>query len=545
VQSAVDSALKRIQSETSEALADIHAATSLSLQKIQNQTVVKDSNNEQVQVSAVTDKYRHHSTIASDPTTHTRHVVFIMTGAVRTLAKTHESILKHLVVPLCPPSSCTSHLVAHLSYSDNRPDTGSGDPSGKAIFVNTTEIQRLQSIVKQWLCSATKESSSDSNAGPPHSFHFCHFVSPSYNIGTLEERNAMDVVEAEMEIESNNITTNHSFNSTMIVNRIRSLRYADPRRYSMWFSRYWTWKYIQDNLDSSFSEFMFFRPDLLWYLPFMDHNFVRNNPYPNSGNNITSRDIWVHDSYYSAAPDTFAYLPNADVAKDYFSIHALVQKGVACLGGPDFNTTLAKQRLMDKHIFVPTRDHRDTEQSSWVVPWCSETYDGWSEQILLRKLHNSKLQPRWMPTGANLFRPFGPDCQPIQPSFLVGWAKHHASPLPILVCRMLHDIGTSQKESHDIWNIIQAVQPFRIQKMNDPSTCLTLLPNHGTEDQPCSLHPLNMRQVFSSYSDTLHLFSLLDERSKIELNISWETVSPKWKKEYLSLYTNNTLRKRE
>jgi hypothetical protein len=49
VQSAVDSALKQIQSETSEALADIHAATSLSLQKIQNQTVDKDNNNEQVQ----------------------------------------------------------------------------------------------------------------------------------------------------------------------------------------------------------------------------------------------------------------------------------------------------------------------------------------------------------------------------------------------------------------------------------------------------------------------------------------------------------------
>ena len=228
-------------------------------------------------------------------------------------------------------------------------------------------------------------------------------------------------------------------------------------------------------------------------------------------------------------PRHVAYLPNTDVAKDDFSIITLVQDCVACLGGPDFNPTVAKQRLIDKQIFVPSRDpdinDKQHSPTSMIVPWCSRDYYGWSEQILLNKIQISRLEHRWVPAGTNLFRPHGPDCQPIQPSFISGWAKHYASPLPLLVCLMVHEKVAYSQDGEAVWQTIQNVQPFRIRKRGNSSTCLSLNSTSGNVDsRSCIEHPIEMRQVFSSHSDNSNLHSLWDETNKVDVNFSWNTL---------------------
>ena len=487
---------------------------------------------------------------------HHRTVVFILTGAVRSLSKTYTAILHNLVLPLCPPTHCSSHLVAHLSYSDNRPDTKTGDARGRAITMNESDIQQIKSKLQDWFCSSSTEMKKNTD-GPPKSFQFCHFVQPTYDISSLEEKQAMDQLEHRiLEHDNNNDTT------TIHVNRLRSLRYADPRRYSMWFSRYYAWYFIESTLPKYDTyEYMFLRPDLLWYLPFMDYTFIQTNTLSitessssSSSSNHISKEVWVHDSYYSATPDTFAYLPNSHVAKKYFSIEGIIQKGVGCLGGPDFNAESAKKRMMEQNIFVSGRDQdiheKDNKTTSRIVPWCEDSFDGWSEQILMKKIFKASLQHRWIPAGSNLVRAHGPDCQPVSRPFLTRWAKHHASPIPFLICLMVQAQYNARKDAHDTLDLIQSVQPFHIRKRESRTTCVTVSSIEGHwEEKPCIEHPMDMRQIFSSYSDTSSLHVLWEDNRKIELNSSWHTLNSGlettiWIKEYLTLYTSKTLQRK-
>ena len=64
---------------------------------------------------------------------------------------------------------------------------------------------------------------------------------------------------------------------------------------------------------------------------------------------------------------------------------------------------------------------------------------------------------------------------------------------------------------------------------------------------PCQEYPVEMRQVFSSYSDSSHLYCLWEEGRKFELNISWDNRNPSpemiYEKEFLSLYMHKTLQR--
>ena len=100
-----------------------------------------------------------------------------------------------------------------------------------------------------------------------------------YDIGSLEEQATMDQIEAA--------TTN-----TTIRQRIKMLRLADPRRYSMWFARAWAWRTVEElSKLSDFDFFAFTRPDLLWLTSVNTADFFKR--FESEKRN----DVWVHDVY--------------------------------------------------------------------------------------------------------------------------------------------------------------------------------------------------------------------------------------------------------
>ena len=141
------------------------------------------------------------------------HKAFILVGASRTLNHTHRTILINLMEPTCPPETCVAHLFTHLSQTDNRPDTNQDDPRGKVV----EQSNEYQSYF--W-----------NDGGVSPDYLKVHEV-PSYNIGSVEELAAFDVLEAEAPPESRP--------------KLRILRVGDPRRYSMWSSRAWAWRFVR------------------------------------------------------------------------------------------------------------------------------------------------------------------------------------------------------------------------------------------------------------------------------------------------------------
>jgi hypothetical protein len=98
-----------------------------------------------------------------------------------------------------------------------------------------------------------------------------------YNIGSPEEKAAMDLIETK--------TVN-----TTVRERLQMFRLADPRRYSMWFGRYWAWRALEQLTKFYDFDFIAFtRPDLLWLSNVNTFDFFK------AFESKTRNDVWVHD----------------------------------------------------------------------------------------------------------------------------------------------------------------------------------------------------------------------------------------------------------
>jgi len=444
-----------------------------------------------------------------------RHVVFIMIGAVRAIEKTAFVTIQNLVSPLCSPVNCTAHLVTHLSYSDNRPDEGKHDPRGISITLEDAEIQRIQSFIHTTFCSTERTN----DESPTVNFKDCHEVSPAYNIGSSEEQAAMDTFESDCCNED-----------PVLRNRLRSLRYGDPRRYSMWFARNHAWRFVESTFDTwalnaNNTQFMFIRPDLLWYLPFAPYEYIQSR---------TTHDnqIWIHDSYYANIPDTWAFLPNFHVAKSYFSILDIVHEGVGCLGGPDFDRSLAEERLKDMGILQSSESNGENR----VLKWCTDNDPSWSEEILLSKLRRLHIQHRFMPAGVSLLRKDRIDCQPIHPNFKLDGDENHAPTfVPVLKCFMtsrhfFHEQGENMLER------INGIEIFRIRATWNDTVCIAQLDDHGTLGmQRCQEHPTIQAQLFAHSSHANGLFTLWDRDVFLNVSSSTDILQPwvSWRKDFI------------
>ena len=83
----------------------------------------------------------------------------------------------------------------------------------------------------------------------------------------------------------------------------------------------------------------------------------------------------------SEVPDTFALLPRL-YSDQFFSLNSLVAEGAMCLGGPNFD----KESLSAMGI---VRHNLSAEEEAFAKEHlCKTTEEGFSEQILKRKLHH-------------------------------------------------------------------------------------------------------------------------------------------------------------
>ena len=380
-----------------------------------------------------------------------KEVVFMIAGAVRTLNQTHPSLLNKWILPLCSPPSCIAHVVTHLSLSDNRPDIHSDDPKGQELTIDywIDNINALfQGAVADW--------------PDPDFLHFHHV--PKYDIASDEESKAMDLIETE--------THNDAIRS-----KIRVLRYGDSRRYSMWFSRQWLWRFVK-TLEQSrgrpFDFYAFTRPDMLWFIPAPPLSFFHDVP------NRTEEDVWFHDSYYSFLPDTFAFLPTYTVADVYFSLERLVD--VACLGGPNFNSSVVSDRLQKRNIEVKPSQ------------WCQKEFWGWSEQILFRKMLGIT-KPRYLPAGTAILRPPNTlDCQTLDTRrFLFPFVKYRPSHLPFLSCNLVN-----YKIKNTFVDPLTVESLFSLHDKDNDGQCLSFNSNGTIELASCeNSSTVSPRQVFS------------------------------------------------
>ena len=436
-----------------------------------------------------------------------KEMVFMLTGAVRTLKDTYDLLLDNWIRPLCSPPSCVAHIVTHFSLTDNRPDTKGDDPKGQKVTINHG-IRNVDALFK-------------------NDTFVRHYNAPQYDIGSDEEDEAMDQIEMEL----GNVTTTHN---RTVVSQLRILRHGDPRRYSMWFSRQWIWRFVKElerNRKNPFDFYAFSRPDLLWFLPSPTLKFFQDF-------RETEEEAWFHDSYYCDLPDTLAFLPTRDVAESYFSLQKLVEPGIACLGGPNFNTSAVENRLEGLNVTV--------EEDNWCG---GELYQlGWSERILRRKI-SSNAQIRYLPAGSTILRPPDDiDCQPLHPKFLVGFAKHEASTLPFLSCLLVYF-----KIHNSFVNPFKTPELFRLHDQDDYELCLSRSENGTFASQTCeegpSYHP---NQVFAratkeggieaetliSFDNDTGIASEVMIENESDINIA------KWKMERLYIYSSTALEKR-
>mmetsp|Transcript_14772 Transcript_14772/g.36145 ORF Transcript_14772/g.36145 Transcript_14772/m.36145 type:complete len:669 (-) Transcript_14772:1136-3142(-) len=393
------------------------------------------------------------------------HRVFILVGGARTMESTMGSYFANFIMPLCPKHNCIAHLVIHLSSSDNRPSRGRDDPLGTVVSSQDANIDKfLQNAPSNLILHKVK----------------------GYNIGSSHEASAMDLVEAE--------TTD-----SLLRVRLRLFRYGDPRRYSMWFARAWAWRTVEILSETYQFQFLAFtRPDLLWLTPINTAEFFKKF------SEEAESDVWVHDVYFSNVPDTLALFNSINAAKQYFSLEWLVQPGIACLGGPNFNESLVAPRLTGMGI--------QTNESDWCKNILPKTGNqGWSESILRRKLKVSGLKTRYFSAGSvilrNTWRPrFGLStlslvCNSLNPSHHISVAttNPNITGVPFVGCAQLARDIESRFPVTSLANFsLELYQPFSLQSQKDTRECLTL-DDHMLQKAQC--HSFDPGQVFTSSLD--------------------------------------------
>ena len=439
------------------------------------------------------------------------HKLFVMVGAVRTLDKTYGSIKRNLLYQVCPPDEgCVAHLVTHFSYADNRPDVKGNDPMGMLVK-NAIDRQKVAELF------------------PPSAYLHIHPVEPGYNTGSEQEQEAMDFIQ-----NRSNATFAH---------RIKLWRVGDPRRFSMWFSRYWAWKYVQETLmekeGMKFDFITFTRPDLFWHLPAPKPEFfvrqASTSPNP-------SLDLWVHDSYYAFLPDTFAFMPNAYVAEMYFSIERLLEPGVACLGGPNFDGALVQKRLKLQGLIEKSFNVSEIKTPS--DPWCKNLFAGFSEFILLRKARRANFTQRFLPAGAALWRnpPQTLDCQPNFMSVKSVSNKHAQNIAVPLSCVAARRSIVSNKRKVYAMEWQDETMPYQLVNRSDSSLCLTFYSNDKMTSEPCET-PYRSSQLFTGHG--FHMAAPPEDFGTFNsdlLSVNFRAIPKKFIEKPCQFYTDELLK---
>ena len=312
-------------------------------------------------------------------------VAFVFSGAARSfvMPPVHESIRHNLIDAFCPPQSCERRIFLRISSTDNvhqLPGIGVlTDAHGFTMPVPPDRIREIEHAVGRLVldeASARKE------------------------LHVRWTSTGGDPERAEM-------TTHFSGF------RHKIFRELDPRRYSMYFHRWASFRMATEyeaEHGVRFDWVVMARMDMLWGSP-IKHNSL-----------WAPDKVWMMSHWQVAIPDGFALIPRR-FAEAFFSMETLVRPGVFCLGGPNFDTKSLSPENLKRLGF--TSDQVDTVIGESCGKRCPlEPACGYSEQILSRKVVQEGI------TNANLGfaalfavivrYPLIPDCNRLRPDYLIA-----------------------------------------------------------------------------------------------------------------------------
>ena len=290
-------------------------------------------------------------------------VAFIFAGNGRSfdMYPVYDSLRENLISSFCPVGRCTADVFLRISLTDNI-HAGLFDSAGLLLSKQVRDA------------SLTSHAISRLNV---HEEIGGRTLVDWKDIGSEEEKKDMDRYLENLSYLGNNL----------LQQRHKIFRALDPRRYSMYFNRWSAYMMAvaeEKRTGVKYSWIVHSRLDTMWGEPIKPLYIW------------SLQKVWVIDTWDTEVPDTFALLPR-NASDAFFSIDGLVQKGVMCLGGPNFNpSTLQHSYLLETLKFSPSDLDIVDSSICTVLYWEFNVYDeqknatwsngGCSEQILKRKL---------------------------------------------------------------------------------------------------------------------------------------------------------------
>ena len=268
-------------------------------------------------------------------------VAFVIAGSPRSFIypAVHESIRVNLISAFCPIDSCVADIFARVSLTDNTHQNVYGavkDSKGIRVSGLETDAPLIRHGLTRLLA--------DRN----------------------ESQGTLSVTWVDIGSSAEHLEMIKHFNST----RHQVFRELDPRRYSMYFGRWAVFQQARSYEKAQalrYSWFVHTRFDMAFGKPIQLHSYFNPNK------------VWVHSMWTADVPDIFALLPQ-EYADGYFSLDMLVQEGVMCLGGPNFDLKILTTKYLKQLGYPHELMTLAVRNSCPTVEW------GYSEAILSRKL---------------------------------------------------------------------------------------------------------------------------------------------------------------
>ena len=236
-------------------------------------------------------------------------VAFVIAGSPRSFIypAVHESIRVNLISAFCPADTCSADVFVRVSLADNTHEIryrAVRDSKGIRIPGNVSDLPLIRHGLVRLLSDRVESQGTLSETWE--------------DIGSSAEH---------QEMVTNFNTTRHFIFRTL-----------DPRRYSMYFGRWADYQQARSyerEHGFEYSWFVHTRFDMAFGKPIQPHSYFSPNK------------VWVHNMWPTDMPDIFALLP-ARYADAYFSMDLLVQEGVMCLGGPNFDVKILKKKSLER-----------------------------------------------------------------------------------------------------------------------------------------------------------------------------------------------------
>ena len=408
-------------------------------------------------------------------------VAFVFAGAARSFSFpiVHETIRRNLIHAFCAEGDrCVKDLFIRLSMADNMHVAGT-NAEGIHIAGSAGDWPAVKRALEKLHPLPASFARQDMREGLCRLQHF--------QIGSSEL--AREKQSAPFAQTSSPTHDEHKI-----------FRELDSRRYDMYYNR---WAAFQMALkeerkhNATYDFFVHARLDALWGEP-----ITRADKWDRS-------KLWVHDSWYSEVPDTFA-LMSRRWADSFWSLDDLVQKGAMCLGGPNFDPqTLDPSSIFETYGWTNTSREMELvrERECFAMfPSSLRNFDAarnryWSQAGVSEKIMRRKLELA-SPVGigfreetlgyTSLFMaitrsPFTVMCFYLHPQYVIGWIRHNNMGSTALMVGCMNLVDEFQLLSKDSFMAKAITSSPLIQEVRCSERTTFL----GAPDLACHTHDMS------------------------------------------------------